>query len=82
MFEAVHGSAPDIAGKKIANPSAIILASAMMLRHLGELEAATRIETAVAKTVKEGRSVTRDLNPNHPIGTMEMADAIIKNLPH
>ncbi len=81
MFEAVHGSAPDIAGKKIANPSAIILTSAMMLRHLGELEAANRIEAAVARTVKEGRSVTRDLNPNHPIGTMEMADAIIKNLP-
>ncbi|MBI1805849.1 MAG: isocitrate/isopropylmalate dehydrogenase family protein [Ignavibacteria bacterium] len=80
MFEAVHGSAPDIAGKNIANPCAIILASAMLLRHIGELEAATRIEHAVGTTIKEKHHVTRDLNPSKPVGTQEMTDAIILNL--
>ncbi len=80
LFEAVHGSAPDIAGKKIANPSAIILASAMMLEHLGEPDAARRIENAVAAVVKDGRKVTKDLNPDHFVSTDEMADAIAENL--
>lgn len=80
IFEAVHGSAPDIAGKKIANPSAIILASAMMLEHLGELQASRRIEKAVAAVIKDGRKVTRDLNPEHFVTTDEMADAIVENL--
>jgi isocitrate dehydrogenase (NAD+) len=80
MFEAVHGSAPDIAGKNMANPSALILASAMMLRHLGLEEPALRIELAVAKTIREGHSLTRDLNPANPVGTREMAEAIISNL--
>ncbi len=80
MFEAVHGSAPDIAGKNIANPSAFILASAMLLRHLGESEAAARIEKAVAATIRERTCVTRDLNPAHPAGTKEMGLAIIHHL--
>jgi isocitrate dehydrogenase (NAD+) len=80
IFEAVHGSAPDIAGKKIANPSAIILASAMMLEHLGESDAARRIENAVAAVIKDGRKVTKDLNPDHFVTTDEMADAIIEEL--
>ena len=80
IFEAVHGSAPDIAGKNLANPSALILASAMMLRHIGESDAAHKIESAVAKTVKELRFVTRDLNPVNSVGTVEMAKAIINNL--
>ena len=80
LFEAVHGSAPDIAGKKIANPSAIILASAMMLEHLGEPDAARRIENAVAAVVKDGRKVTKDLNPDHFVTTDEMADAIAEKL--
>jgi isocitrate dehydrogenase (NAD+) len=80
IFEAVHGSAPDIAGKKIANPSALILAAAMMLEHIGEKEAAARVEKAVASVIKEGKKVTRDLNPSTPVSTDEMADAIIKNL--
>lgn len=80
IFEAVHGSAPDIAGKKIANPSAIILASALMLAHLGEAEAAGRIERAVAAVIKDGSKVTKDLNPDHPVTTDEMADAIIENI--
>ena len=80
MFEAVHGSAPDIAGKNIANPSALILASAMLLRHIGELDAATRIENAVTKTIKEGNFLTRDLNPKNPVNTKMMAEGIIRNL--
>ncbi len=77
IFEAVHGSAPDIAGKNIANPCAIILAGAMMLDHLGESEAAGRINRAVAKILKEGKRVTRDLDPRSTTGTSEMADEII-----
>ncbi|HUL42894.1 MAG TPA: isocitrate/isopropylmalate family dehydrogenase [Bacteroidota bacterium] len=80
IFEAVHGSAPDIAGKNIANPSALILASAMMLRHIGKTDEADRIEQAVAATVRERREVTRDLNPQRPVSTMEMTSAIIRHL--
>jgi isocitrate dehydrogenase (NAD+) len=80
IFEAVHGSAPDIAGKNIANPSAIILAGVMMLRHLNEDAAADRIEKAVEEVLKEGKSVTRDLNPANPVGTREMGEAIIAKL--
>lgn len=79
MFEAVHGSAPDIAGKNIANPCAIILASAMMLRYLGKFDAAVQIEQAVAKTIRDGTNVTRDINPNKVIKTNEMTKAIINN---
>jgi isocitrate dehydrogenase (NAD+) len=78
IFEAVHGSAPDIAGKNLANPSAIILAGAMMLEHLGELEPAARVNRAVAAVLKEGTYVTKDLNPNSSTGTREMTDAIIR----
>ncbi len=80
IFEAVHGSAPDIAGKNIANPSAIILAGAMMLHHLGESERAVKIENAIAAVVKERKYVTRDLNPSSTVGTKEMADAIIEKI--
>jgi isocitrate dehydrogenase (NAD+) len=80
IFEAVHGSAPDIAGKNIANPSAIILAGVMMLRHLNEDAAADRIEKAVEDVIREGKSVTRDLNPATPVGTREMGEAIIAKL--
>ena len=80
MFEAVHGSAPDIAGKNIANPGALILASAMLLRHLGEVRIAQRIEDAVAGVVKEGTQVTRDLNPSSSASTTRMAEAIIQKL--
>jgi isocitrate dehydrogenase (NAD+) len=80
IFEAVHGSAPDIAGKNIANPAAIILAGVMMLRHLNEDAAADRIQKAVEDVVREGTSVTRDLNPASGIGTREMGEAIIRKL--
>lgn len=78
IFEAVHGSAPDIAGQGIANPGALILAGAMLLRHLGETEAAARVESAVAAVVNAGKSVTRDLNPEHPVSTEAMGTAIVR----
>ena len=80
IFEAVHGSAPDIAGKNLANPCAMTLAGAMMLEHLGETNAAERIRSAVATVVKESKKVTRDLNPEKHVGTTEMTDAIIEKL--
>ena len=80
IFEAVHGSAPDIAGKNIANPCAIILAGAMMLDHLGEPDAASKVYSAVATVLKEGKHVTRDLDPRSTTGTSEMADAIIAHI--
>ena len=80
LFEAVHGSAPDIAGKGIANPGALILAAAMMLRHLGETVAAGKLEAALRYVVAQGTSVTKDLNPKKAVGTAEMADAVIKAL--
>ena len=80
IFEAVHGSAPDIAGKNLANPAALILAGVLMLRHLNESSAADRIQEAVASVLREGRYLTRDLNPGAPVGTTEMAEEIIRKL--
>jgi isocitrate dehydrogenase (NAD+) len=80
IFEAVHGSAPDIAGKNLANPCAMALGGAMMLDHLGELEASSRIQLAIAEVIKEGKDVTRDLNPNRYVGTVEMTEAIIRKI--
>lgn len=77
LFEAVHGSAPDIAGKNIANPTAVIMAGVMMLNYLGEHEAANRIKAAVEKVIGDGEFVTPDLNRNSRVGTTEMRDAII-----
>lgn len=78
LFEAVHGSAPDIAGKNLANPTAVIMAGAMMLNYLGETEAASRVINAVEHVVNEGVYVTPDLNPHSKTGTVEMGDAIVK----
>lgn len=61
VFEATHGSAPDIAGKGIANPAGIMLSGVMMLRHLRETEAADRLEAALAQVFAEGKAVTGDL---------------------
>src|SRR6266513_488677 len=60
LFEAVHGTAPDIAGKNLANPTALLMSAIMMLRYLGELDAANRIETALNKVLAERTTVTRD----------------------
>jgi isocitrate dehydrogenase (NAD+) len=80
IFEAVHGSAPDIAGMNIANPSAVILASVMMLDYIGETEKAKKIEKALASVINKGKTVTRDINKDSYVGTMEFADAVIKEL--
>jgi len=78
IFEAVHGSAPDIAGKGIANPMALILAGAMMLEHLNETVAAEKVLRAVTFVVREGKRVTRDLNPNGGVTTKETTNAVIE----
>lgn len=80
LFEAVHGSAPDIAGKNIANPTAVIMAGAMLLSHIGETAAAERIIKAVEQVIAEGKFVTPDINPNATAGTTGMGDAIIAAL--
>ena len=81
IFEAVHGSAPTIAGKDIANPTAMILSAVMMLRHLGEFDAAAQIEHAIVLTLEEGKTLTVDLiEPDHAVGTTEFTDAVIANL--
>ncbi len=78
VFEPVHGSAPDIAGKGIANPVATILSVAMMLEWLDEKEAADRVEAAVLKVLEEGRVRTPDLGGSNT--TEDMADAVIERL--
>ena len=80
MFEPVHGSAPKYTGQNRVNPIAIILASAMMLNHLGEREAAAKIEKAVTNVLGEGKIRTADLGGNAT--TMEMADAIAAKIRH
>jgi len=77
LFEAVHGSAPDIAGKNLANPTAVIMAGVMLLHHLGEHEAADKVQNAVEKVVNEGINVTPDINPQSKVGTVEMGNAIV-----
>ncbi len=74
VFEAVHGSAPDIAGKNLANPMALILSSAMMLDHIGQPDAARRVRAAVHAVLAEGKKLTRDLGGT--AGTTEIAEAI------
>lgn len=78
LFEAVHGTAPDIAGKGIANPGALLLAACLMLEHVGDAPRAERIRRAFEKTVREGKTVTRDLGGS--ASTAEFASAIIANL--
>jgi isocitrate dehydrogenase (NAD+) len=76
VFEAIHGSAPKYAGQNKVNPCALILSGAMMLRYLGEREAAARVEAAVQAVIAEGKQVTYDLATGDPVGTQEMAEAI------
>ena len=84
VFEAVHGSAPKYRGQNNVNPTAMILSGVMLLRHLGEGEAANRLEAAVAAVLAEGRFVTYDLKARRDdptaVGTSEMADATIAKL--
>jgi isocitrate dehydrogenase (NAD+) len=78
VFEPVHGSAPKYAGLNKANPTALILSGVMMLRHLGEQDAAVRVETALREVIAEGRRTTYDLGGSS--GTSDFADAIIERL--
>jgi isocitrate dehydrogenase (NAD+) len=78
IFEAVHGTAPDIAGKGVANPGALLLAACMMLDHLGDTARATRIRRALEETVREGKTVTRDLGGSAT--TEQFTDALIAKL--
>ena len=78
VFEAVHGSAPDIAGQGLANPTALMSSAILMLRHLGEGAAADRLQAALAKTFRDGTYLTRDLGGK--CGTREFTDAVIGNL--
>jgi len=79
MFEAVHGTAPDIAGKGLANPTALLMSGIMMLDHLNERPAARRIEAALERVYREGKHATRDLGGRAT--TTEFTDAVISALP-
>jgi isocitrate dehydrogenase (NAD+) len=79
MFEAVHGTAPDIAGKGFANPTALLMSSILMLDHLGERTTARRIEHALEAVYREAIHTTRDVGG--PAGTDEFAEAVIATLP-
>ena len=78
IFEAVHGTAPDIAGQGIANPTAVMLAGCQLLDHIGEEARATRIRTAIEATLREGRTVTRDVGGTAT--TAQYTDAVIAKL--
>jgi len=79
MFEAVHGTAPDIAGKGVANPTALLMSAILMLNHIGEVFTADRIEQALWEVYKEGKHLTRDLGGT--ANTQQFADAVIAALP-
>ena len=78
LFEAVHGSAPDIAGKKIANPSALMLASALMLDHLDQRDKSRRLRHAIRQAIADGDRLTSDLGGS--ASTQEYTDAVVERL--
>jgi isocitrate dehydrogenase (NAD+) len=84
IFEPTHGSAPKYAGQNKVNPMAMMLSGMLMLRHLGEITSADRLERAIADVIAEGDSVTYDMKPTRDdptaVGTSEVADAIIEKL--
>jgi len=84
VFEPTHGSAPKYTGQNKVNPMSAMLSGVMMLRHLGEMEAADRLEKAIAEVIVEGRNVTYDLKPgaadSQVVGTSQVADAVIEKL--
>ena len=83
VFEPTHGSAPKYTGQNRVNPVAMMLSGVMMLRHLGEAEAAGRVEKAIAEVIAEGRQVTYDMKPGaggKAVGTSQVADAVIEKL--
>lgn len=78
LFEPVHGSAPDIAGKGIANPIAMMLSAIMMLRYIGEVEAADKFDAAILKVLNDGNVLTGDLGGS--ASTMELTQEVKNNL--
>lgn len=83
MFEAIHGSAPDIAGQNIANPTGLIQASVMMLVHLGQADIANKIRNALFKTIEDGLhtpDIYNEKTSKQKLGTQEFAEAVIANL--
>jgi isocitrate dehydrogenase (NAD+) len=84
MFEATHGSAPKYKGQNKVNPTALMLSGVLMLRHLDELDAADRMEAAIAEVIRKGEKVTYDLKPSRDdpsaVGTSQFADAVIEEL--
>ena len=84
LFEPTHGSAPKYTGQNRVNPMAMMLSGVLMLRYIGEVKAADRLEKAIAAVIKEGKSVTYDMKPTRDdpsaIGTSQVADAVIKKL--
>jgi len=84
LFEPTHGSAPRYTGQNRVNPMAMMFSGVMMLRHLGEVESADRLESAIAAVIAEGKSVTYDMKPTRDdpsaVGTSQVADAVIEKL--
>ena len=84
VFEATHGSAPKYKGMNKVNPMALMLSGVMMLRHLGEQDAAIRLEAAIAAVIEEGKAVTYDMKPTRDdptaVGTSDVADAVIEKM--
>jgi isocitrate dehydrogenase (NAD+) len=84
VFEPIHGSAPKYAGQNKVNPTAAMLSGVMMLRYLNEMEAAERLEQAVASVIAEGKDVTYDLKPRRDdptaVGTAEFGDAVVRRV--
>jgi isocitrate dehydrogenase (NAD+) len=84
MFEATHGSAPKYKGQNKVNPTALMLSGVLMLKHLGERDAADRLERAIAEVIRKGEKVTYDLKPTRDdptaVGTSEFADAVIEEM--
>ena len=78
IFEAVHGSAPDIAGKNLANPTALLRSALLMVRHLGEHDASTQIRNALERVYRHREKLTRDIGGQ--AGTSEFADAVIREM--
>jgi isocitrate dehydrogenase (NAD+) len=80
IFEAVHGTAPDIAGKGVANPTALLMSSILMLNYIGEASTASRVEQALWSVYREGKHLTRDVGGSST--TQQFTDAVIAALPH
>jgi isocitrate dehydrogenase (NAD+) len=80
VFEPTHGSAPKYAGGNKVNPMAMMLSGVMMLHYLGETDTANKLEKTIAAVIAEGKNLTYDLKPDNPVGTSQVADAVIEKL--